>query len=124
MRAELVEAYLAAWNEPDPGRRLPLLEQCWVPDGELFDPWEDQPLIGPARISDLITKLWRERIPAGAHFELASRIEERNGMVFRYRWELIGPASTPVREGVDTGRLAFDGRLALIITFLGPVPPP
>jgi hypothetical protein len=119
---EVIETYFSAWNELDASRRLRLLERCWISDGELYDPSHDGPAIGPGEICDFITSLWRERIPEGARFQPVSRVERHNG-VFRYVWALVGSTGEMLRDGVDTGRLAPDGRLALVVTFFGQVPP-
>jgi hypothetical protein len=38
---EIVEAYVAAWNEPDADKRKKLIEQCWADDALYCDPQAD-----------------------------------------------------------------------------------
>jgi hypothetical protein len=35
---ELIDRYLAAWNESNADRRKQLIEQTWTPDGVYLDP--------------------------------------------------------------------------------------
>jgi hypothetical protein len=121
MLSRLIENYLTAWNEPDDGQRLALLEQVWTPDGLLIDPY-DEPATGPDQISSAIGRIVRARVPARHRFVLASSIEQHHG-AFRYIWALVDPRGMTLRDGVDTGQLSPDGQLTLILTFAGTLPP-
>ena len=122
MTTGLPGVYFDAWNDADPAGRLRKLEEVWSPDGILIDPFDERPAVGPAEISETIAKAFRERIPTGHRFVIASAVEQQH-QSFRYRWALADGTGRPLREGIDTGRLAPDGRLALILTFLGLLPP-
>jgi hypothetical protein len=118
----LIAKYFSAWNEPDEATRLELLTECWSEDGVAIDPFDDEPAVGPQEIAETIAKAFRERIPTGCRFVVTSAIDHHHS-VFRYAFALVDEEGTRLREGVDTGRLAPDGRLALIVTFLGLQPP-
>ncbi len=49
---EIVERYIAAWNEKDAQRRRELVEALWAPDGRYTDPLADAR--GPEEIAGLI----------------------------------------------------------------------
>jgi hypothetical protein len=119
---ELIPRYISAWNEPDDAVRLATLTECWTADAVLVDPFDDTPASGPEEISASIGKAFRERIPAGCRFVLTSEIE-RHHSIFRYAFALVDEDGRRLREGIDTGRVAPDGRLAMILTFLGLQPP-
>ena len=40
---EIIERYIAAWNETDPVRRRGLVDSLWAPDGSYTDPFADAP---------------------------------------------------------------------------------
>ncbi len=120
--SELIPKYFSAWNEPDDVKRLAVLTECWAHDGMVVDPFDNEPAVGVQQISDTIAKAFRERIPAGCRFVVTSRID-RHHDVLRYTFALVDENGQRLREGVDTGRLDPDGRLSLIVTFLGLQPP-
>ena len=49
---EIVERYLAAWNEKDASRRRKLVDELWAEDGSYTDPLGDAN--GPVEIDGLI----------------------------------------------------------------------
>ena len=49
---EIVEKYLAAWNETDPAKRRALVDEVWAEDGSYTDPLAD--VRGRAEIDGLI----------------------------------------------------------------------
>src|SRR5947209_5651902 len=83
---ELIDRYLAAWNEPDPARRAALIEQVWAADGRLIDP----PLAaeGHAGIGDMAAAL-QTQFP-GHRFRRASGIDAHHDQL-RFAWQLGGP---------------------------------
>ena len=40
---EIVERYIAAWNEPDASRRRKLVDELWAEDGSYTDPLGSRP---------------------------------------------------------------------------------
>ncbi len=107
-----VDTYLAAWNEADPARRAPLIEQVWAPDGSLVDP----PLDGSGH--DGISA-----VADALHAHYPDHRFRRTGAVdahhdrFRFTWELVRPDGTVAIAGLDVGEVAPDGRLARVTGF-------
>jgi hypothetical protein len=112
-----VDTYLAAWTEPDAGRRRAMVEQVWDADGRLIDP----PLAaeGYAGISDLFAAL-QGQFP-GHTFRRASGVDTHHDQ-FRFAWELVGPDGAVALTGLDVGETAADGRIRRITGFFGDVP--
>jgi hypothetical protein len=110
---DIVDAYGAAWNEPDEDERRRLLEQAWADDGVLVDP--ERTIVGRDALVELIGT-FQEQQP-WARMEFTSKPEEQRGSL-RITWALVRDG-TAVEEGVDFGELAEDGRLRKIVTFFG-----
>jgi hypothetical protein len=112
-----VDAYLAAYGEPDAGRRAELIEQAWAPDGQLIDP----PLTGEghAGISEMAAAVQRQF--AGHRFRRTSDVDAHHDHL-RFAWELVAPDGSVALTGMDAGELAADGRLRRITGFFGDLP--
>ena len=110
----IVDTHLAAYAEPDPLRRAPLLEQAWEPEGVLVDP----PLTGEghAGISAAADALQSQF--AGHRFLRVSEVDEHHGML-RYAWKLIAPDGDAVLSGLDVAEIAESGRLSRVTGFFG-----
>lgn len=114
----VVDVHLAAYTEPDRGRRAELIARAWAPEGQLVDP----PLTGAghdgiAEAADLLLAQF-----AGHRFRRTTVVEEHHGD-FRYGWELVGPGGEVALTGLDVGALAEDGRLARVTGFFGELAP-
>jgi hypothetical protein len=112
---ETVEAYMAAWNEPDEAKRLQLLERCWADDGTYTDPMSD--VAGREALVALITG-FQAQMP-GATISIQSAIDEHHGRI-RFGWALNGGPTA--MDGIDVGILGADGRLVSIVGFWGMAP--
>jgi hypothetical protein len=111
---DILDAYAAAWNEPDEDRRRELLEKAWADDGAFVD--ADRTAVGRDALVDLIGT-FQERRP-WTRLEFTSEPEEQRGSL-RITWALVAEDGTPVDEGVDFGELAEDGRLRKLVSFFG-----
>jgi len=113
-----VDTYLAAWTEPDAGRRRAMVADVWEADGRLVDP----PLaaVGVDGISDLFAAL-QGQFP-GHTFRRASGVDSHHDQ-FRFAWELVAPDGDVALAGLDVGETAPDGRIRRITGFFGDVPP-
>ena len=114
---EIVNAYGAAWNEPDEQARRALLEQSWADGGAYSDP------TGSADGRDaLVAHIggFQAMMP-GHTIDMTSGLDTRDN-VFRFAWVMRNGTET-VLEGMDFGELAPDGRIARIVGFFGPFPP-
>ena len=109
---DVLNAYMAAWNEPDAGKRMALLERAWAEGGIYIDPLSD--VKGRDALSDVIAGLHAQQ--PGASLVLASGIDQHHNQV-RFRWDFIGADGKTAIQGIDVGEIANDGRLARIIGF-------
>jgi hypothetical protein len=110
----IVEQYIATWNEPDPERRRTLAGQVWTDDGSYLDPLMRGD--GPDEIAAMIGAA-QAQFP-GHRFELAFGPDAHNDVV-RFAWRLVGDGG-PVAAGVDFATVAGDGRLRAVTGFLEP----
>lgn len=111
------EIYLAAFNARDAAERLALLEQVWGDGSTYTDP--STHLTGREALSAYIADLLR-RAP-GARYVFTGAVETHHGML-RFGWRLVGPDGSVLRDGVDFGEIAPDGRLRQIVGFVEPPP--
>ncbi len=114
---DVIEAYGAAWNEPEEQERRGLLERSWADDGTYTDPTAH--VAGREALVRHIAG-FQQQMP-GARIVLTSGVDEHHGM-FRFTWRLVGPDGTPMFDGIDFGEVAADGRLRRIVGFFGPPP--
>ena len=112
---ETIEAYVAAWNEPDEAKRHSILEKAWTRDATYTDPMSHAD--GLDELVALVSQ-FHKQMP-GAQIARASGIDEQHGRL-RFAWKLqMGDGSTRM-EGIYISHLAEDGRLQSIVGFFGP----
>jgi hypothetical protein len=114
--ADVVGAYLTAWNEPDEAARRRLLESSWADDGVYCDPIGKA--AGREALGAYIAGFQAAR--PGDRIDLATAVDSHDGYL-RFGWAERGQDGTVVADGMDFGTLADDGRLARIIGFFGPL---
>jgi hypothetical protein len=108
----VVDTYIAAWNEPDPARRLALVGETWTEDGTYLDPLMAGD--GVPGIADMIGAA-QSQFP-GHRFELSAGPDAHNDVV-RFSWSLVG-TDGPVAAGTAFATVAGDGRLRTVTGFL------
>jgi len=108
-----IEAYIAAWNEPDGERRLRLLEQACADDVVLRTP--GRRIAGRAELDAMMADFQRRR--PGERAVLSSAIDVQ-GLLFRHAGKVEG-ASVARGENFDAGECDEDGRIRLLLTFTG-----
>ena len=82
---EVVDRYIATWNETDPARRRELIERTWTEDGQYLDPL----IAGEGQEGiDAMIEAVQARFP-GYRFRRTSEIDAHHDRV-RFSWEL-GP---------------------------------
>src|SRR2546421_419654 len=93
---EMVERYLAAWNETDASRRRKLVDELWAEDGGYTDPLGDAN--GRAEIDGLIGAV-QQQFPDFV-FTLGGPVDAHHEQA-RFSWHL-GPdgAAEPIGIGV------------------------
>jgi hypothetical protein len=115
--AEVVAAYVNAWNEPDTDARRRLLESAWG-DGATYT----DPTAHVAGRDALVAHIagFQASMP-GARIVATSGVDEHHGRV-RFTWSLLGSDGSTVTEGIDFGEVGADGKLRSIVGFFGPPP--
>ena len=109
---QLIDRYIATWNETDAARRRDLIAQTWTEDAAYLDPLMQGE--GRSGIEAMIQGV-QTQFP-GFHFRRTTDVDTHHDRV-RFGWEL-GPEGVPaIAGGVDFGRIV-DGRLQSITGFL------
>jgi hypothetical protein len=113
---DLIDRYIAVWNETDPGRRRDLIAQTFTEDARYLDPLMAGD--GQAAIDGLVAAV-HERFP-GYRFRRTGEIDGHNDRV-RFSWELA-PEGGPVFAGGTDFAVVVDGRLRTVTGFLDTAP--
>jgi hypothetical protein len=113
---KIAQQYIAAWNEPDAGRRRALIAETWAEDATYVDPLMAGR--GHAEVDALMAGV-QQRFP-GFRFALIGKPDGFGDRV-RFSWAL-GPdgADAPIK-GTDFVRVE-GGRLKSVTGFLDQVP--
>ena len=115
---EVVDRYIATWNETDPARRRELIGRTWTEDGEYLDPL----MAGEGQEGiDAMIESVQAKFP-GYRFRRTSEIDAHHDRV-RFSWELGPDGDAALAGGLDFGVIA-DGRLRSITGFLDFAPSP
>ena len=114
---EIVERYLAAWNETDASRRRKLVDELWAEDGSYTDP--------------LVAAEGRDAVDAtlgavqaqfpGLVFRLGGPVDAHHEQA-RFSWHLGPGGSEPVVIGFDVAVLNGGGQIRSVYGFLDKVP--
>jgi len=116
-RTELIDRYLAVWNETDPGRRGDLIARTWTDDASYVDPV----MHGEGRAGiDALVQGAQAQFP-GHQFRLLGTVDSYQDRV-RFSWELAPDGGAAIVRGTDFGVVAADGRLRAVTGFLDQVP--
>jgi SnoaL-like domain len=110
---EIVDSYIAAWNEPDPQRRRKLVERTFSADASYLDPLMSGE--GVEGIDAMIAAA-QQQFP-GYRFSLVAGPDAHHDRV-RFSWSLALDGGEPVARGVDFALIAEDGRLRAVSGFL------
>ena len=112
---DLIDRYIATWNEPDDARRHAIIAAIWTDDAAYLDP----SLQGDGRDGiDAMVKAVHERFP-GQRFRRTSDVDAHHDRL-RFLWSLGPDAGPPTVQGADFGVRAADGRLSSITGFFDP----
>ncbi len=113
---QVVERYLASFNETDAERRRALLDALYTADGTYTDPHVD--LRGPGEIEGFVAQT-QERFP-GFTFRLGGPVDSHHRQA-RFRWH-AGPDADPDRYvGFDV--IVTDGdRIRSVYGFMDAAP--
>jgi hypothetical protein len=115
---DVVDRYIATWNETDPARRRELISRTWIEEGQYLDPL----MAGEGQDGiDAMIQAVQTQFP-GHRFRRTSNIDTHHDRV-RFSWELGPEGAAPLAGGLDVGVIA-DGRLRSITGFLDFAPGP
>lgn len=114
---EIIERYIASWNETDPERRRELIEELWAADASYIDPLAAAH--GRAEIDATIAAI-QAQFP-GFTFTLAGPVDAHHNQA-RFTWGLGPGGAEPVIVGFDVAVAGRDGRLSSVLGFLDKVP--
>jgi hypothetical protein len=115
---DVVDRYIAVWNEPDANARRRAVAELWTEDGTYTDPLAAAE--GPEAIEAVIAAA-REQFP-GHVFKLIGDIDAHHDIV-RFRWELVPESGDEsVVVGFDVAVAASNGSLRNVYGFLDKVP--
>ena len=109
---QVIDQYIAAWNETDPATRRELIARTWTEDGRYLDPLMSGE--GHDGIDSMISAVQTQFL--GYRFRRTGELDTHNNVV-RFSWELGPEGGQPLAAGVDFGVVA-DGRLQSITGFL------
>jgi hypothetical protein len=114
---DLIDRYLACWNETDSTARRDLITKTWADDASYIDPLVDAQ--GPDAIDAAIAAT-QGQFP-GHVFALAGPVDAHHD-VARFSWGLGRDGDEPLVIGSDVASVSADGRLARVVGFLDKVP--
>lgn len=117
MNTELLDRYIATWNERDADKRRAAVDDLWAPEGTYTDPLAE--VRGREAVDATIAAVqaqfpdfvFRPGELFDAHHDIA-----------RFTWELGPSDGEAVVIGFDVAVLAADGRLQHVHGFLDKVP--
>ncbi|GMA13730.1 nuclear transport factor 2 family protein [Deinococcus metallilatus] len=113
---ELVDLYLAAWNEPDEDRRREIVARTYTEEATYVDPLMQG--AGHSGITAMIGAA-QAQFP-GLRFRLASEVEAHHDHT-RFSWELAPADGAAVARGTDVGQI-IGGRFGTVVGFLDQIP--
>ena len=132
--AELAEAYVALWNEPDANRRRRMIAKLWAPDGtHILQPPQElraiaaQPGIamtaileaqGYEEIEARATSVYEHWIGSEGLSFRGRDDADRLGDVVKLHWEAVAKDGTVFAVGLSFLVLAADGRIERDYTFI------
>jgi hypothetical protein len=108
---QLIDRYIAMWNETDGKRRRDLIAAVWTEDASYVDPMLQGD--GHAGIDAMVQAL-HERFP-DHRFRRTSDVDTHHDRV-RFGWQLAPEGGAAIVEGVDFGVVAGE-RLRAITGF-------
>jgi SnoaL-like domain len=114
---DVIERYIACWNQTDPGLRRKLIDEVWAADASYTDPLGQA--IGREAIDTTIAAV-QEQFP-GFSFTLLGPVDSHHHQA-RFTWGLGPDGVEPVVIGFDVAVADAGGRLATVLGFLDKVP--
>jgi len=121
--AELVDRYVAVWNEPDAALRRESIAALWAQDGAHFTPTLEAR--GYQALEARVAGAHEKWVKAGGFVFRSSGTAEAHHSAVRFNWEMVPAAGGAVAAaGSDFLVLSDDGRIRLDYQFLDRPPSP
>lgn len=117
MHDELIERYIACWNEGDATRRRALIAGTFTESVTYCDPMLQGE--GYAGIDALIAAA-QQQFP-GLRFSRRGGVDAHHDRL-RFAWDLGPEGAAPIAGGTDMAVVTADGRLAAVTGFIDYVP--
>jgi SnoaL-like protein len=114
---DLVERYIAAWNETNAQGRRALIARTFTESARYVDPLAEGE--GQSGIDALIAGV-QAKFPSHS-FALKGKIDAHHDRV-RFSWTLAPQGGEAIVDGTDFATVAGDGRLQHVTGFLDRVP--
>jgi hypothetical protein len=114
---DIVERYLASWNETDPAARRKLIDELWAEDASYIDPMAEAH--GRDEIDATIAAV-QGQFPDFV-FTPAGPVDAHHRQA-RFTWGLGPAGAEPIVVGFDVVVTDEDGRLTTVLGFLDKVP--
>jgi SnoaL-like domain len=114
---DLIDRYLATWNETDQARRQELIAGLWAADGQYTDPLAD---VRGREAIDAVIGAVQAQFP-GFVFSPAGSADAHHQQV-RFTWGLGPEGAEPIVIGFDVVTTDEFGRIRSVVGFLDRVP--
>jgi hypothetical protein len=114
---DLVDRYIAIWNDTDAASRRALIARTWTEDAQYVDPLMQSQ--GQPGIDAMIAGV-QQRFP-DFRFSLLGKPDAHADRL-RFSWGLGPQGSEAVIKGTDFATVSKDGRLHSVTGFLDQVP--
>ena len=113
---DLVDRYIAVWNEVDPDRRQRLIAETFSESASYIDPLMTSE--GHAEIDGMVRAV-QERFP-GYRFGRAGTVDGHHDRI-RFHWELATEGGSVVAKGTDFATVASE-RMTTLTGFIDQAP--
>ena len=114
---EVIERYIACWNQTDPELRRKLIDETWATDASYTDPLGET--AGREAIDATIAAV-QAQFP-GLTFTLLDSVDTHHRQA-RFTWGLGPDGAEPLVIGFDVAVAAENGQLTSVFGFLDQVP--
>jgi hypothetical protein len=114
---DVIERYIASWNQADPQLRRKLIDEVWAQDATYIDPLAEAH--GRDAIDATIAAV-QAQFP-GLTFTLLDAVDTHHRQA-RFTWGLGPDGAEPLVLGFDVAVADTEGRLTSVLGFLDKVP--
>ncbi len=114
---DLVDRYVAVWNETDLERRRMQIAALWVPDGQHYVGVRE--VLGYAALEQRITDSHNKNVRDGGHHFRAVKDARMLRDIVVFNWEMLPSAADGVAaHGFIVLRVGADGRILVDYQFV------